>query len=55
MNASSDTLADDVEPFLLRSELILRTPRGRVATASAWKHLDLELPPEQPWLFSPGE
>ena len=44
MNASSDTLADDVEPFLLRSELILRTPRGRVATASAYRHLNLAVP-----------
>jgi Holliday junction DNA helicase RuvB len=45
MNASSDTLADDVEPFLLRSELILRTPRGRVATAGAYAHLKLGMPP----------
>ena len=46
MNASSDTLTDEVEPFLLRSELILRTPRGRVATARAYQHLDLPLPPQ---------
>jgi Holliday junction DNA helicase RuvB len=32
MNTVTDTLADEVEPFLLRCELILRTPRGRVAT-----------------------
>ena len=41
MNTSSDTLSDEVEPFLLRSELILRTPRGRVATPKAFEHLDL--------------
>ncbi len=46
MNASIDTLADEVEPFLLRSELILRTARGRVATADAWRHLDIPLPPQ---------
>jgi Holliday junction DNA helicase RuvB len=44
MNVASDTLSDDVEPFLLRSELILRTPRGRVATPKAFQHL--KLPPQ---------
>lgn len=44
MNASSDTLADEVEPFLLRSELILRTPRGRVATAKGFEHMGLAMP-----------
>ena len=46
MNTVSDTLADEVEPFLLRSELILRTPRGRVATAKAFAHMKHEIPPE---------
>ena len=50
MNASVDTLTDEVEPFLLRSELILRTPRGRTATAKAYRHLDL-MPPPQLTLF----
>ncbi|MGI9497765.1 MAG: Holliday junction branch migration DNA helicase RuvB [Mariniblastus sp.] len=45
MNTVSDTLADEVEPFLLRSELILRTPRGRVATAKAFAHMKCEIPP----------
>lgn len=40
MNVASDTLTDDVEPFLLRSELILRTPRGRVATPKAFQHMN---------------
>ncbi len=44
MNTSSDTLEDEVEPFLLRSELILRTPRGRVATPKAFQHLNVALP-----------
>jgi len=39
MNVSSDTLEDEVEPFLLRSELILRTRRGRIATDKAFRHL----------------
>jgi Holliday junction DNA helicase RuvB len=50
MNTVTDTLADEVEPFLLRSELILRTPRGRVATAKAFAHMDLE-PPKGATLF----
>ena len=47
MNSSSDTLEDDVEPYLLRSELIVRTSRGRVATPKAYEHLKYE-PPEAP-------
>lgn len=45
MNVSSDTLEDEVEPFLLRSELVVRTPRGRMVTVKAYQHLDLS-PPE---------
>jgi Holliday junction DNA helicase RuvB len=44
MNVSADTLTDDVEPFLLRSEMIVRSPRGRVATVKAFNHLQLRLP-----------
>jgi Holliday junction DNA helicase RuvB len=42
MNASTDTLEDEVEPFLLRSELLVRTPRGRVATAKTYQHLRIK-------------
>lgn len=44
MNVSSDTLEDEVEPFLLRSELIVRTRRGRIATGKAFDHLKLPKP-----------
>lgn len=44
MNTSPDTLSDDVEPFLLRSEYITRTPRGRVAGLKAFQHLKLTMP-----------
>ena len=44
MNTVTDTLEDEIEPFLLRSELILRTPRGRVATPKAFAHLNLDPP-----------
>ncbi len=46
MNVSSDTLEDEVEPFLLRSELIVRTRRGRIATDRAYRHLKREPPAE---------
>jgi holliday junction DNA helicase RuvB len=44
MNVSIDTLEDEVEPFLLRSELIIRSPRGRMVTAKGYNHLQLNPP-----------
>ncbi len=40
-----ETVEDAYEPFLLQLGLLQRTPRGRVATAAAWRHLGLA-PPE---------
>jgi Holliday junction DNA helicase RuvB len=45
MNVSPDTLADEVEPYLLRTEFVLRSPRGRIASAKAYQHLKLQPPP----------
>jgi len=39
-----DTVEEVCEPFLVRAGLLARTPRGRVATASAWRHLGLRPP-----------
>ena len=39
MNIPPDTLIDEVEPFLLRSELVVRTPRGRKLTNAGYEHL----------------
>jgi len=39
-----DTVEEVYEPFLLKQGLLLRTPRGRVATPAAYAHLDV-LPP----------
>lgn len=39
MNLETDTLIDEVEPYLLRSELLVRTPRGRRLTPLAFDHL----------------
>ncbi len=37
-----DSLEDYYEPFLIQAGLIARTPRGRVATPQAYKHLGME-------------
>jgi len=50
MNAALDTLVDEVEPFLLRSELVVRTPRGRKLTAKAYEHLGANPPTDEPKL-----
>jgi len=51
LGEETDTLEDMVEPFLIQSGLLMRTPRGREATAHAWTHLGLE-PPAGP---GPGQ
>ena len=40
-----ETVEEVAEPFLVRNGFLARTPRGRVATAAAWRHLRLEPPP----------
>ena len=39
-----DTIEDVYEPFLLKAGLMLRTPRGRVATPAAYVHLGVSVP-----------
>ena len=39
---STETLEDFYEPYLIQQGFIQRTPRGRVATPAAYKHLGLE-------------
>ena len=36
------TIEDVVEPFLIQSGFIARTPRGRIATRTAWQHFGLQ-------------
>jgi len=40
----AETIETVCEPFLVRCGLLARTPRGRVATAAAWRHLGLTPP-----------
>ncbi|HEY2723235.1 MAG TPA: Holliday junction branch migration DNA helicase RuvB [Pseudonocardiaceae bacterium] len=47
------TVEEVCEPFLVRIGMLARTPRGRVATAAAWRHLRLEPPPDAPGESAP--
>ena len=49
ISEESDTIMDVVEPYLLQLGFLDRTPRGRVATRSAYDHLQIDYPekPEQ--------
>ena len=54
-----DAIEDIIEPYLIQQGFIMRTPRGRVITAHAWKHLGLDAPKDiaqqQINLFQEGE
>jgi Holliday junction DNA helicase RuvB len=52
MNLAVDTLSDEIEPFLLREQFIVRTPRGRMATPRAYRLLGLE--PKEGSTDTPG-
>jgi Holliday junction DNA helicase RuvB len=39
-----DTIEDVYEPYLLQQGLLMRTPRGRVATEAGFRHLGLDPP-----------
>lgn len=47
LHEEPDTLEDVSEPFLLELGFLKRTPRGRVATDAAYRHLGLARPAEQ--------
>jgi len=52
-----DTIEDVLEPYLIQQGYLQRTPRGRIATAAAWRHFGLAAPARQgmPDLFDEGE
>ncbi len=39
-----ETVEELAEPFLVRLGFLARTPRGRIATAAAWRHLGMAVP-----------
>ncbi len=42
------TIEDVIEPYLIQQGYLMRTPRGRVATAQAWRHFGLAAGPGTP-------
>lgn len=40
----AETVETVCEPYLVREGFLIRTPKGRVATAKAWEHLGLKAP-----------
>jgi Holliday junction DNA helicase RuvB len=58
ISEETDTVMDVYEPYLIQLGFLQRTPRGRVATPGAYRHLGLEPPmPEnmQAYLFGGGK
>ena len=53
LGEDAGTLEDIHEPYLLQIGMLQRTPRGRVATVRAYRHLGLEPPSAAGPLFEP--
>jgi len=51
LSEEEDAIEEIYEPYLMQLGLVDRTPRGRVATALAYKHFGLEEPRRQAGLF----
>jgi Holliday junction DNA helicase RuvB len=47
-----DTIEDVIEPYLIQQGFLQRTPRGRVATLAAYRHLGVAPPSTEGGLFS---
>ncbi|AAD36795.1 ATP-dependent DNA helicase RuvB [Thermotoga maritima MSB8] len=44
LGVEADTLSEVYEPYLLQAGFLARTPRGRIVTEKAYKHLKYEVP-----------
>ncbi len=42
------TIEDVIEPYLIQQGYLQRTPRGRIATLAAYRHLGLAAPAKNP-------
>jgi Holliday junction DNA helicase RuvB len=49
-----DTIEDVIEPYLIQQGFLQRTPRGRVATLAAYRHLGVAPPKSSGGLFAEG-
>jgi Holliday junction DNA helicase RuvB len=47
-----DTIEDVIEPYLIQQGFLQRTPRGRIATLAAYRHLGVAPPSTEGGLFS---
>jgi len=47
LSEARDAIEEVIEPYLMQSGFVARTPRGRVLTQGAWRHLGLT-PPRHP-------
>lgn len=47
LNEEKGTLEEVIEPYLIQKGFIIRTPRGRMATALAYQHFGLKVPEKQ--------
>jgi Holliday junction DNA helicase RuvB len=56
ISEETDTVMDVYEPYLIQLGFLQRTPRGRIATRGAYRHLGIPVPAaiEQPALFGKG-
>lgn len=48
LSEARDALEEVIEPYLLQAGMIARTPRGRVLTPGAWRHLGMTPPRSAP-------
>lgn len=46
LHEDATTIEEVIEPYLMQMGLLQRTPQGRIATAAAYIHLGLPLPPK---------
>jgi holliday junction DNA helicase RuvB len=51
MNIASDTLSDEIEPYLLREQYLVRTPRGRMVTTRGCQVIGKAMPKSAGTLF----
>ena len=47
-----DTIEDVIEPYLIQQGYLQRTPRGRIATVAAYRHLGVVPPKAAGELFT---
>jgi len=44
LSEQRDTIEEVIEPYLIQQGFLMRTPRGRMLTEAAFRHLGLTVP-----------